>query len=60
MPAFEIKTKGWLDNSKVIAFKQGGVKEHISSTFVRLYQVMDMRVVTGNLDLYKGMPHVFQ
>jgi monoterpene epsilon-lactone hydrolase len=39
---------------------QGGVKEHMLSTFVRLYQVMDVAGVTVKLDLYEGMPHVFQ
>lgn len=39
---------------------QGGVKEHLLSTFVRLYQAMDQAGVTVKLDLYEGMPHVFQ
>jgi acetyl esterase/lipase len=39
---------------------QGGVKEHMLSTFVRLYQAMDMAGVDVKLDLYEGMPHVFQ
>ena len=30
------------------------------STFVRLYQAMDMAGVTVKLDLYYGMPHIFQ
>lgn len=30
------------------------------STFVRLYQAMDMAGVDVKLDLYEGMPHVFQ
>jgi acetyl esterase/lipase len=39
---------------------QGGFKEHLLSSFVRLYQAMDMAGVEVKLDLYEGMPHVFQ
>jgi len=39
---------------------QGGVKEQMLSTFVRLYQAMDTAGNTVKLDLYEGMPHVFQ
>jgi acetyl esterase/lipase len=39
---------------------QGGVKEHMLSNFARLYQAMDMARVNVKLDLYEGMPHVFQ
>jgi acetyl esterase/lipase len=35
-------------------------KEQMLSTFVRLYQAMDTAGNTVKLDLYEGMPHVFQ
>ena len=39
---------------------QGGTKEVLLSGFVRLYQALDMAGVPVTLDLYEGMPHVFQ
>lgn len=39
---------------------QGGTKEIFLSNCVRLYQVMDTAGRTAKLDLYEGMPHVFQ
>ena len=39
---------------------QGGTKEIFLSNFVRLYQALDMAGRTVKLDLYEGMPHVFQ
>ena len=39
---------------------QGGTKELILSSFVRLYQAMDVAGVDVKLDIYEGMPHVFQ
>lgn len=39
---------------------QGGTKEIFLSNFVRLYQAMDTAGQTAKLDLYEGMPHVFQ
>lgn len=39
---------------------QGGTKELILSSFVRLYQAMDVSGVDVTLDIYEGMPHVFQ
>ncbi len=39
---------------------QGGTKEIFLSNFVRLYQTLDMAGQTVKLDLYEGMPHVFQ
>lgn len=39
---------------------QGGTKELLLSSFVRLYQVMDVAGVEVKLDIYEGMPHVFQ
>ncbi len=39
---------------------QGGTREIFLSNFVRLYQVMDQAGVEVKLDLYEGMPHVFQ
>ena len=39
---------------------QGGTKEVLLSDFVRLYQALDTAGQTVKLDLYEGMPHVFQ
>lgn len=39
---------------------QGGTREIFLSNFVRLYQVLDTSGQTVKLDLYEGMPHVFQ
>ena len=39
---------------------QGGTKELLLSSFVRLYQAMDAAGVDVTLDIYEGMPHVFQ
>ena len=39
---------------------QGGTKELLLSSFVRLYQAMDISGVDVRLDIYEGMPHVFQ
>ncbi|MCE9534193.1 MAG: alpha/beta hydrolase [Planctomycetes bacterium] len=39
---------------------QGGTKEIFLSNFVRQYQAMDTAGQTVKLDLYEGMPHVFQ
>lgn len=39
---------------------QGGTKEVFLSNFVRHYQVMDQAGIDVTLDLYEGMPHVFQ
>jgi len=39
---------------------QGGTRELILSCFVRLYQALDAAGQTVTLDLYEGMPHVFQ
>jgi len=39
---------------------QGGTKELLLSSFVRLYQAMDIAGVDVTLDIYEGMPHVFQ
>jgi acetyl esterase/lipase len=39
---------------------QGGTKEILLSGFVRLYQAIDGAGGTATLDLYEGMPHVFQ
>jgi len=39
---------------------QGGTKEIFLSNFVRLYQALDTARQTVKLDLYEGMPHVFQ
>ncbi len=39
---------------------QGGTKEIFLSNFVRLYQALDTAGQTVKLDLYEGMPHVFQ
>jgi acetyl esterase/lipase len=39
---------------------QGGTKELFLSHFVRLYQAIDGAGGTAKLDLYDGMPHVFQ
>ena len=39
---------------------QGGTKEIVMSSFVRLYQAMDTAGVDVKLDIYEGMPHVFQ
>jgi acetyl esterase/lipase len=39
---------------------QGGTKEIFLSNFVRLYRALDAAGVPVILDLYEGMPHVFQ
>ncbi len=39
---------------------QGGTREIFLSNFVRLYQALDNAGQTVKLDLYEGMPHVFQ
>jgi acetyl esterase/lipase len=39
---------------------QGGTKEILVSDFVRLYQALDKADVPVKLDIYEGMPHVFQ
>ena len=39
---------------------QGGTKEILVSDFVRLYQGLDQANVPVKLDIYEGMPHVFQ
>ena len=39
---------------------QGGTREIFLSNFVRLYQALDTAGQTVTLDLYEGMPHVFQ
>lgn len=39
---------------------QGGTKEILLSSFVRLYRALDMAGMPATLDLYEGMPHVFQ
>ena len=39
---------------------QGGTREIFLSNFVRLYQALDTSGVPVKLDLYEGMPHVFQ
>jgi len=39
---------------------QGGTKEIFLSHFVRLYQAIDQAGGTATLDVYEGMPHVFQ
>ncbi len=39
---------------------QGGTKEIFLSNFIRLYQALDLEGQTVKLDLYEGMPHVFQ
>lgn len=39
---------------------QGGTKEILVSDFVRLYQGLDQADVPVKLDIYEGMPHVFQ
>jgi acetyl esterase/lipase len=39
---------------------QGGTREIFLSNFVRLYQALDMAGQSVKLDIYEGMPHVFQ
>ncbi|MPZ06839.1 MAG: alpha/beta hydrolase fold domain-containing protein [Nitrososphaeraceae archaeon] len=39
---------------------QGGTKEMLLSDFVRLYQGLDQAGIPVKLDIYEGMPHVFQ
>lgn len=39
---------------------QGGTKEVLLSDFVRLYQALDQAGIPVKLDIYEGMPHVFQ
>ena len=39
---------------------QGGTKEMVLSDFVRLYQALDQASIPVKLDIYEGMPHVFQ
>jgi len=38
---------------------QGGTREVLLSTFIRLYQALDQAGQTAKLDIYEGMPHVF-
>jgi epsilon-lactone hydrolase len=42
------------------ALIQGGTKEIFLSDFVRLYRAIDSAGGTAVLDIYEGMPHVFQ
>jgi len=39
---------------------QGGTREIFLSNFVRLYQALDTAGQRAVLDIYEGMPHVFQ
>ncbi len=39
---------------------QGGTREIFLSNFVRLYQALDSAGQAVKLDIYEGMPHVFQ
>jgi len=39
---------------------QGGTREIFVSNFVRFYQALDTADQTVKLDIYEGMPHVFQ
>ncbi len=39
---------------------QGGTREIFLSNFIRHYQALDQAGVEAKLDLYDGMPHVFQ
>ena len=39
---------------------QGGSKEIFLSNFIRHYQALDQAGVEVKLDIYEGMPHVFQ
>lgn len=39
---------------------QGGTREIILSDFIRFYQALDQAGIPVKLDLYEGMPHVFQ
>ncbi|WP_109618056.1 alpha/beta hydrolase fold domain-containing protein [Sediminitomix flava] len=39
---------------------QGGTREIFLSNFIRLYQAIDMAGQNVTLDIYEGMPHVFQ
>jgi len=39
---------------------QGGTREIFLSNFVRLYQALDTAGRSVKLDIYEGMPHVFQ
>ncbi|MBL4757159.1 MAG: alpha/beta hydrolase, partial [Rhizobiales bacterium] len=39
---------------------QGGTKEILLSTTVRLYRTLDTAGQEVTLDIYEGMPHVFQ
>ena len=39
---------------------QGGTREIFLSNFVRLYQALDTAGQSVTLDIYEGMPHVFQ
>jgi epsilon-lactone hydrolase len=39
---------------------QGGTKEILLSDFIRLYQAIDHANIPVKLDIYEGMPHVFQ
>lgn len=39
---------------------QGGTKEMLLSDFVRLHQALDQAGIPVKLDIYEGMPHVFQ
>lgn len=39
---------------------QGGTKEILLSDFIRFYQILDQTGIPVKLDIYEGMPHVFQ
>jgi hypothetical protein len=39
---------------------QGGTKESFLSNFVRQYKALDTACQTVKVDIYGGMPHVFQ
>jgi epsilon-lactone hydrolase len=39
---------------------QAGTKEIVLSDSVRLYQALDQAGIPVKLDVYEGMPHVFQ
>jgi epsilon-lactone hydrolase len=39
---------------------QAGTREIVLSDFVRLYQALDQAGISVKLDIYEGMPHVFQ
>ena len=39
---------------------QGGTKEILLSNFVRLYQALDQAGIPVKLDIFEGMPQIFQ